>query len=92
MMYLLVFVAMVLADICWAYYFISIEKRNSLAAGMWGSIIYIFGAFTVTHYINDIKYLVPAVLGSFIGTALVIEYKKRKEKKENAKNINQAIT
>jgi len=85
MMYLLVFLAMVLADICWAYYFISIEQRKSILAGLWGSAIYIFGAFTVTHYINDIKYLIPAVLGSFVGTMISVEYKKRKE---NAKNIN----
>jgi peptidoglycan biosynthesis protein MviN/MurJ (putative lipid II flippase) len=73
-------ISMILADICWAYYFIKIEERKSISAGIWASLIYIFGAFTVTSYINDKTLIIAAIIGSFIGTSLTVEYKKRKEK------------
>jgi hypothetical protein len=73
--------AMFCADICWAYYFIKIEERKSLAAGLWASAIYIFGAFTVTSYIVDKRLIAAAILGSFLGTWATVEYKRRKERK-----------
>jgi type IV secretory pathway VirB6-like protein len=79
---LLVFVAMAIADICWAYYFIKIDERKSVAAGMWGSAIYICGAVSVVSYTQDRTLIIPAVLGAFVGTYLTIEYKKRKENKK----------
>jgi hypothetical protein len=72
---------MAVADVCWAYYFIKIEERKSVAAGIWGSAIYICGVFGVLSYTEDKTLIIPAVLGAFVGTYLTIEYKKRKEKK-----------
>lgn len=80
--FLSVMVSMALADVCWTYYFIKIEERRSISAGLWASLIYIFGAFTVTSYIGDKSLIVAAVIGSFVGTALTVEYKKRKENKK----------
>lgn len=80
--------AMTLADICWTYYFIKIEERKSIAAGIWACLIYIFGAFTVTSYIEDRSLIIAAIIGSFIGTAGTIEYKKRKEKANGNKEKN----
>ena len=79
--FILVFTAMALADVCWTYYFIKIEERKSVAAGIWGSAIYICGVFRVLSYTEDRRLIIPAVLGAFVGTYLTIEYKKRKEKK-----------
>ena len=76
-----VLVAMFLADICWAYYFIKIEERKSVAAGIWAGLIYIFGAFTVSSYINDKTLIAAAIIGSFLGTYVTVEYKKQKENK-----------
>lgn len=76
-----VMAAMFLADICWAYYFIKIEERRSAAAGIWAALIYIFGAFTVTSYIDDKSLIAAAMIGSFLGTYVTVEYKKRKENK-----------
>jgi hypothetical protein len=82
--FFLVMGCMILADICWAYYFIKIEERKSIASGIWASLIYIFGAFTVTSYVEDKRLIAAAIIGSFIGTSATVEYKKRREKK-NAK-------
>ena len=76
-----VIVAMTLADICWTYYFIKIYERKSISAGIWACLIYIFGAFTVTSYIEDKTLIFAAIIGSFIGTTGTVEYKKRKDKK-----------
>ena len=86
MSYLLEFISvavcMFLADICWAYYFIKIDERKSAAAGMWAVLIYMFGAFTVTSYMQDKTLIVAAMIGSFLGTYLTVEYKKKKENKK----------
>jgi len=79
-------ISMFLADICWTYYFIKIEERKSLAAGTWAALIYIFGAFTVTSYIEDKRLIIAAIIGSFLGTWATVEYKKRKENKDGKKN------
>lgn len=76
-----VIVIMILADIAWAYYFITIEERKSVKAGIWAMLIYVFGMFVTHHYIDDWTFGIAAVIGSFIGTVIAVEYKKRKEKK-----------
>ena len=75
-----VMAAMFVADVCWAYYFIKIEERRSVSAGLWGSALYICSAFTVTSYINDKTFIIAAVIGGFVGTYASVEFKKRKEK------------
>jgi len=80
--------AMLLADICWTYYFIKIDERKSIAAGIWACLIYIFGAFTVTSYIEDKTLIAAAIIGSFIGTAGTVEYKKRKDEKKDEDRNN----
>lgn len=79
--FIFVMLAMFFADVCWAYYFIKIEERKSIAAGTWAVLIYMFGAFTVTSYMSDKTLIVAAMIGSFFGTYITIEYKKRKESK-----------
>ena len=84
-MFILKFIAvtlsMILADVCWTMYFIEVDKRKPIASGIWGSAIILFGAFTTVHYVNDHRLLVAAVIGSFIGTAGTVYYKKKKESK-----------
>jgi hypothetical protein len=75
-------IAMTLADICWTYYFIKIEERKAIASGIWAVLIYVFGAFTLTSYIDDRSLIPAAIIGSFLGTAGTVEYKRRKEKKD----------
>jgi hypothetical protein len=80
--FIAVMFAMMAADICWAMYFIEVDKRRPIAAGVWGSTIILFGAFTTVHYVEDHRLLIAAVLGAFIGTAGTVLWKKQKEKKD----------
>ena len=74
--------AMILADVCWTYYFIKVEERNSLSAGIWSSLIIVFGMFSVINYVDDRSLTLAAIIGAFIGTYIAVELKKRKETKK----------
>ena len=79
--FILVFIAMGIADVCWTNYFIKIDERKSISAGIWGSAVYLCGAFGVLSYTEDRSLIIAAVLGSFVGTYLTVEHKKKKENK-----------
>ena len=76
-----VMIAMAATDVCWAYYFIKVDERRSMGAALWASALFICGATVTTNYVDDRSLLIAALLGSFIGTYLTIEYKKRQENK-----------
>jgi len=80
--FLLVMLATIIADICWTMYFIETEKRRPIHAGLWGSSIFLFGSLVTMNYVEDHRLLIAAIIGSFIGVAGTIEYKKRKEGKK----------
>ncbi len=74
-----IFIAMFVTDVCWTLYFIKLEARRGIAAGLYAGIIYLLGAITVKNYVEDFTLIMPAIAGSFLGTWLTIEWKKRKE-------------
>ena len=73
-----VMVAMILADICWTYYFIKVEERKAISAGIWSSLIIVASSFITTSYVEDRSLIIAAVLGAFIGTAGAVYLKKKK--------------
>jgi peptidoglycan biosynthesis protein MviN/MurJ (putative lipid II flippase) len=78
--FILVIIAMIVADVCWTYYFIKVEERKAIPAGVWSALIIVASAFITTSYVED-KSLVPAaVIGAFIGTAGTVWYKSKKSK------------
>ena len=76
--YIKVMVFMFLADVCWALYFMKITDRKAAQAGFWAVMIYLFGALTVTSYMEDKKLIIPALIGSFLGTYITVKFKKPK--------------
>lgn len=85
-MYILQFIgvmtSMILADVSWTYYFIKVEERKSLSAGIWSALIVVFGIFTTINYVEDRSLVVAAIIGAFAGTFLAVEIKKRNETKK----------
>ena len=71
--------SMVLADVCWTMYFIEVEKRNAVKAGLWSAAILLFGSFITIQYVEDRRLLVAAIIGAFVGTAATVIYKKKQE-------------
>ena len=79
--FILVMVAMFLTDVCWTMYFVEVEKRKSIPAGLWGAAILLFGSVVTINYVDDHRLLAAAIIGSFLGVVATIEYKKRKDNK-----------
>lgn len=77
--FFIVMIAMALTDVCWTYYFIKVNERHSIQAGTWAVLLFFAGAVVTTNYVHDSSLMVAAAIGSFAGTTLTIEYKKRKE-------------
>ena len=73
-----VMVAMILADVCWTYYFIKVEERKAIAAGVWSALIIVASSFITTSYVEDRSLIIAAVLGAFIGTTGAVYLKKKK--------------
>jgi len=80
LIYLLKFLAVMasvaITDVIWALYFIEVSNKNAAKSGFWSSLIILFGAFITTEYIQDKTLIFAAVIGAFIGTFLVVKYKK----------------
>jgi peptidoglycan biosynthesis protein MviN/MurJ (putative lipid II flippase) len=73
-----VMIAMIIADVCWTYYFIKVEERKAISAGIWSSLIIVASSFITTSYVQDRSLVIAAVLGAFIGTAGTVYFKKKK--------------
>lgn len=80
--FLLVMLAMIIADVCWTVYFIKVEERRAVASGVWSALIIVASAFTTTSYVEDKSLIPAAVIGAFIGTAGTVWYKKRAEQND----------
>ena len=80
-MTLLIFLAVLFAtlvtDALWALYMIKVTAKAPFLAASYGSLIHILTAFTVISYTKNYLYLIPLVVGSFIGTYLVVLYEKK---------------
>jgi peptidoglycan biosynthesis protein MviN/MurJ (putative lipid II flippase) len=73
-----VMMAMIIADVCWTYYFIKVEERKAISAGIWSSLIIVASSFITTSYVQDRSLVLAAVIGAFIGTAGTVYFKKKK--------------
>ena len=44
-----------------------------------GRVIYLVGGFVTTEYVHDRIYMIPAMIGAFLGTAGIITWKSKQE-------------
>jgi len=79
--FLTVMISMILADICWATYFIKVSSKESMKAGIWSMLIILFGAFCTTEYVHDKSLIIAAMLGAFIGSYITVEKSKSNTEK-----------
>ena len=66
--YLLVFTGVTIADFAWGRYIIATSNKKALPAITYAVIIYLIGAFNMITVIGDRWALIPAVLGTIVGT------------------------
>jgi hypothetical protein len=70
---IIVFFAYILVDGMYAYYTVEITKRKPYSSATVGSAIHIVVAFGVLNYVQNFLYIIPLVIGSWIGTFIMVK-------------------
>ena len=68
MMYLYVFIVSYFVNIFYAVYIIELGNNKLLKAALFGELLVLAGAFNIINYTQNKWYLIPVVLGGFLGT------------------------
>jgi hypothetical protein len=71
-----IFFTYVAIDALYAYYIMCVDGRKALRAAFTTSVIYSLLAYGVVSYSSNIWYLIPLASGAFVGTFLVVRFKK----------------
>lgn len=71
-----IFIIDLVAAYTWGKCVQAVEDKKALAAALWGGGLYIASSATVLSYNKNTWLLIPAVLGSMIGTYLSVKLKK----------------
>jgi len=73
---LLILVGYIVVDAMYAYYTLAIQELRPIRAANVGSLMHIILAFGVLSYVGNVLYVIPIVVGSWIGTYLVVKQAK----------------
>lgn len=73
----LIFFAYFFADALYAYYTLSVVSLKPYTSATVGALMYFLLAFGIINYVNNFLYLIPLVVGSWLGTFIVVSVKKR---------------
>jgi uncharacterized membrane protein YfcA len=79
---LFVFVAYIILDVLYAQYTMAVNSLQPTRAATTGSLMYFLLAIGVLNYAHNPLYIPGLVLGSWIGTYVAVEHKRRKKQKE----------
>ena len=70
-----VFLLVMLVDIVWVYYIKHITNNNPHSAAFFAFLIYFIGGASIISYTSNTWLLIPAALGSYLGTYLAVKIK-----------------
>ena len=73
---LLVFALMFICDVIWAAYFRFINDKQAMPASICGVLIYLFGSLVTIKWMEDSRFLIPAMAGAFLGTYITVKVMK----------------
>ena len=73
---LLIFFAYLFVDALYAYYTLSVVSLKPYTSATAGALMYFLLAIGIINYIKNPIYLIPLVLGSWVGTFIVVFRKK----------------
>jgi len=71
---LAVFLAVALSDALWSAWITAVGRHQPALAGIASAGLVLCGAFVTMAYIGDRRYLLPAVMGAFVGTYLSVAH------------------
>ena len=71
-------IAICMGDAVWAKYITTAADGKAFAAATWGSLIVACGSFVTVQYVANKWMILPAIVGGFIGTYLMMKYGRHK--------------
>lgn len=77
-----IFLLDLFVSFAWARCIKAVADNQSLMAGIWSGILSLAGAVTVISYTHNNWLLIPAVIGSAIGTYISVKFKKDDNKEQ----------
>jgi uncharacterized protein YqgC (DUF456 family) len=77
--FVLVVLALTLADICWTMYFTETANKHATKAATWSALIILCGSFATVSFVHDKRLIVAAMIGAFLGTYITIKWMNKKE-------------
>ncbi len=75
---LLIFIIYFLIDVFYTKYILYVTQRRAFAAANTASLLYLLMAVGVINYTANHWYLVPLVLGNWLGSYVVVKYEKNR--------------
>ena len=64
---------MVSSDIIWVFYIRRVSQGKALQGAASSAFIVLLGAFVVVSYVKNWLYIIPTLLGAFVGTFIAIK-------------------
>ncbi len=74
-----IFVAYLFVDGLYAYYTLAVVNLKPYTSATVGAFMYLLLAVGIINYISNPVYLLPMFLGSWLGTFIVVKYRKSKK-------------
>lgn len=75
-----VFLLMILTDMVWAVYIRRSAQGKAFSSALAAMVLLLSGGYVVVSYTADHWMLIPAALGSFVGTYITVRFDTRKER------------
>lgn len=72
----IIFITYVIIDILYALYVIYVGKKNALISASISAVMYTFIAYGVVNYSKNPYYIIPLIIGAWLGTYIVVKFKK----------------
>jgi len=64
----------ILYDFLYAVYYIFVSKQMAFMAANTACVLYLIGSVSTIAYLGNLYYLIPIIIGSYIGTYVAVKY------------------
>ena len=76
-----IFIGMSLNNTIWSLCIRRINQNHAIQAGLLSTLLTGINGFIIVSYTKNNWYLIPAVIGSFVGTTLAVHYDSKCQKR-----------
>lgn len=87
----MVFVLTTVADVIWTLYIANTNAGRARAAANYSGLIILFGAINTFSYVHDMRLVIPAACGAWLGAFLAVRRETSRKAKDHAVPHDQAV-